>query len=219
MSCSLNRQKYEATKRFVSLHLPFHEQGTLPPAIGALTALEVLRLDHNLLHGPIPVEALSLPRLRLVSLRHNNFSSAALPPAGSATLQVLDLGHNRRLTGRWLERALASSSGPAGGGDSGAALFPRLTTLVLDTLGLEGPLLASLPRACPALVALSLAHNRMDGPVPEWVALGLPALKRLDLSHNRFSGSLPAAVLVSGRWEEIKLFANSFTGPVPFKGQ
>jgi hypothetical protein len=180
----------------------------------------VLRLDHNLLHGPIPVEALSLPRLRCVSLRHNNFSSAAFPPRGSATLEVLDLGHNHRMTGRWLEKALASSSSGAAGGDSSAAaLFPRLTTLVLDTLGLEGPLPASLPCACPALVVLSLAHNRMDGPVPDWVALGLPALKRLDLSHNRFSGSLPAAVLVPGRWEEIKLFANSLiTGPVPFKG-
>jgi hypothetical protein len=170
------------------------------------------------MYGPIPArELLSLPRLRYLSLRHNNFSSFSLPTPTSndnndnnntvaAALEVLDMGHNR-LAGAWLQESLLSG-----------AEFPRLITLALDGLGLEGPLPPALPHACPALVALDLSQNRLDGEVPAWVAQALPALKLLNLSHNRLCGSLPAAVLASGRWDEVKLFGNDgLTGPVPFK--
>lgn len=183
-------------------------QGTIPAAIAAMRELEVLRLDGNQMYGPLPNELLALPRLRVLSLRHNHLRPFPSAPRPSAALESLDLGHNR--PGPWLATLLPPDN------DAPAAPFPRLTALALDGLGMESPIPAALGLACPALVALNFSQNRLAGPVPAWVGQSAH-LKRLNLSQNRLTGELPPAVLVPGRWEEIKLHGNGLTGPVPFK--
>lgn len=177
--------------------------------------LEVLRLDNNQMYGPLPIELLALPNLRVLSLRHNHFRPFPSTPSPAGALETLDLGHNR--PGQWLTTLLPSSSDNEEDASAEPPAFPRLASLALDGLGMEGPIPAALHRACPALVSLQLSQNRLEGPVPEWVGQSAQ-LKRLLMSQNRFSGDVPAAVVVPGRWEEIKLFGNEgLTGPVPFK--
>ena len=68
-------------------------QGAIPPEIGNLTGLKVLRLDINNLSS-LPSKIGNLINLEELSLGHNNLSS--LPPEiGSlVNLQVLGLGDN-----------------------------------------------------------------------------------------------------------------------------
>jgi hypothetical protein len=54
--------------------------GVLPPALGEMTALEMIWLDHNpYLSGPVPSSLLQLPKLSVLELHRSNFSGV-LPP-------------------------------------------------------------------------------------------------------------------------------------------
>jgi ELWxxDGT repeat protein len=73
--------------------------GRLPEALGNLTELAYLRLDHNRLQGPIPAGLGKLKKLGSLHLGDNQLSGSIPAAIGACTdLQVLSLGQNQ-LTG------------------------------------------------------------------------------------------------------------------------
>ena len=68
----------------------------IPPALGALTELEILSLSWNKLSGAIPPELGALTKLKHLNLVENNVSGAIPPELGQlANLEGLFLSGNR----------------------------------------------------------------------------------------------------------------------------
>ncbi|XP_073021190.1 probable inactive receptor kinase At5g58300 [Primulina eburnea] len=81
--------------RVVAIHLPgIGLYGSIPDkTIGNLDALRVISLHTNFLDGNLPSDILSIPALRSVYLRKNNFSGG-IPVSLSPGISVLDLSSN-----------------------------------------------------------------------------------------------------------------------------
>lgn len=74
-------------------------RGSIPPALGNLTALEELRLSNNFLTGPIPSELGRLTELEVLRLS-NNALSGPVPSELGALANLVELRlHQNRLTG------------------------------------------------------------------------------------------------------------------------
>nr|ABK24515.1 unknown [Picea sitchensis] len=189
--------------------------GTLPPAIAQLSALQILDLTNNAFHGPIPHTIGNLTDLVRLLVSHNSFSGNIPASLSSlSNLQQLSLDDN-------------SLEGPI------PATFNNLTSLVrlelngnnlsdrfpmLSALGklnfldvsdnqLSGPILAVVP---PSLVQLSLRNNGLSGELRLNLA-GMSMLQVLDLSHNKLSGPLPSGLFDHPALEQLTLSYNRFT--------
>ena len=74
-------------------------EGTIPGELGRLTSLETMNLDHNLLVSGIPPEIGNLSNLKELRLQNNRLSGTIPQELGDlASLTVLDIGNNN-LTG------------------------------------------------------------------------------------------------------------------------
>ena len=131
--------------------------GRIPREIGALTNLRDLWLNDNRLTGAIPVELGSLPRLGLAYLEGNSLTGSIPPELGNLTdLQRLWLFDND-LTG--------SIPSELGG-------LTELTNLWLSGNGLSGTIPAELTNLTN-LNLLLLSGNEIEGCVP-------PSLRRIE---------------------------------------
>ncbi|XP_020098893.1 probable LRR receptor-like serine/threonine-protein kinase At5g59680 isoform X2 [Ananas comosus] len=70
---------------------------------------------------------------------------------------------------------------------------PRITTLNLESSGLNGEIATSLA-SLKALQYLDLSHNNLTGSIPDALS-ELPSLVFLDLTYNQLNGSIPAGLL------------------------
>lgn len=70
--------------------------GTIPEAVGGLSRLVSLRLDHNNLSGRLPGSLTCLTSLTALDLAHNNITGTVPMKIGTmTTLQKLSLGSNK----------------------------------------------------------------------------------------------------------------------------
>ena len=165
-------------QHITAINLPFNSlTGTLPPTLGALSALTSLQLEGNALHSAAP-KLTSLQNLTSLDLSGNNLSGE-LPivsrrrAASFPRLRTLSLYMNS------FSGCLASAF------DANA--FPSLVNLELDHNLLSGTLPPSLLHAAPLLYSLVLGSNKLSGTLPrreEWESLS--ALRVLDLRSNPF---------------------------------
>ncbi len=148
--------------------------GGLPPELGNLTNLATLGLDNNQFSGAIPRELASLPNLTYLDVSGNTLSGPIPQELGAMnTLKHLILRSNR----------LSGSIPPQLGN------LAELQTLRLDGNQLSGPIPQELGRLA-RLLYLYVGGNRLTGPVPS--ALGnLASLTDLHISNNNLSGALP----------------------------
>jgi len=66
-----------AMSALLGLHLDFNRlTGSLPSELGNLSSLQYLMLDHNQLHGSLPPELGSLSSLQRLSLHYNKFTGS-----------------------------------------------------------------------------------------------------------------------------------------------
>lgn len=90
----------------------------------------------------------------------------------------------------------------------------RVSTLLLNDMGLAGPLNLGLLSELPRLRYLSFINNSFDGGMPDITKL--PDLKSIYLSGNRFSGQLRDDLFQPMRaLKKVWLSRNNFSGQIP----
>ena len=172
--------------------------GPIPPQLGDLANLQELQLDHNQLTGSIPPQLLDLANLSVLELDQNRLMGSIPPRLGDvANLQVLELSGNQL-------------SGP---------IPPELGNLtMLERLHLyDNQLTGPIPPELGGLLNLTelfLRGNQLDGPIPTQLG-GLSKLEELSLTDNQLSGSIPSELVNLSELEVLFLPGNNLTGPIP----
>ncbi len=182
--------------------------GTLPAALGGLTALRELRLSwRNQLTGSVPPELGQLTRLTYLGLASNRLTGPIPPELGAigGSLQSLILSGPQPL--------------PAGIGLTGA-IPPQLGNLTgLKYLYLDGNrLTGSIPtrlRWLTELDLLQLSDNQLSGPIPTQLG-DLAKLRSLYLDDNQLTGAIPTQLAGLRKLRKLELAPNSgLTGCLP----
>jgi len=172
--------------------------GSIPPELGNLTNLQELLLHANQLSGNIPPELGNLANLQFLVLEWNQLSGSIPPELGKlANLQNLDLGDNQ-----------FSGSIPPELGN-----LANLRYLGLFSNQLSGsipPELANLAH----LQGLGLFSNQLSGSVPPELG-NLVNLKWIDLYWNQLSGSIPPELGTLANLQGLSLGANQLSGSIP----
>ncbi len=170
-----------ANGRVVELELRNEDlNGTIPPELGNLTALERLELEENQLTGSIPPELGNLTNLQILYLYENQLTGSIPPELGNLTnLQELYL-YDNELTG---------------------SIPPELGNLTnLQELYLyDNQLTGSIPPELGNLTALErleLDNNELTGSIPPELG-NLTALERLHLYDNQLT-DLPDLAHLTG---------------------
>ena len=212
--------------------------GTLPAAIGDLTALENLLLNNNRLVGAIPTEFGSLVNLKKLYL-HGNLLFGALPSElGSLTSLTellltdnllrggipVELGSLANLTKLWLDDNLLSGAIPAQLGNlSNLEELHLHQNLLSGTIPVQLGNLANLKelilsdnystRYSPTSERI-FSNSGLTGSIPEELGR-LGNLEKLRLDDNALSGAIPASLGNLSQLEELWLEDNALSGAVP----
>ncbi|KAG2585819.1 putative kinase-like protein TMKL1 [Panicum virgatum] len=173
--------------------------GTLPPDLGAFSALASIYLAANQLTGPVPLDLGNAPALDALDLSSNRLSG----PLPTSLWNLCDRLADLRLHGNALAGAVPPPAGPNTTCDS-------LRVLDLGANRFSGGF-PSFLTAFRGLRRLDLADNRFQGPIPEALA-GMDRLQDLNLSSNNLSGQLPPTL---ARFTEAAFLGNhpSLCGP------
>ena len=180
--------------------------GTIPPALGQLTALTHLYLDindgletnDNNLSGEIPKELGDLTALTSLYLDNNNLIGE-IPK---------ELGKLTALTHLYLHDNALSGAIPAELGDMSA-----LTSLDLHNNNLSGAIPKELGDASK-LTGLYLYNNALSGAIPK--ELGNPSnIDHLHLYNNALSGEIPAELGNLKFLDQLYLDNNNLSGEIP----
>ncbi|PUZ52741.1 hypothetical protein GQ55_6G294200 [Panicum hallii var. hallii] len=191
----------------VSIRLPAAAlAGTLPPELGAFSALDSIYLAANRLTGTVPLDLGNAPALSALDLSANRLSG----PLPTAIWNLCDRLADLRLHANALAGAIPAPAGPNTTCDS-------LRVLDLGANRFSGAF-PSFLTAFRGLRRLDLAANSFQGPIPEALA-GMNHLQDLNLSCNNFSGQLPPTFAAS-RFTEAAFLGNhpSLCGP-PLRNQ
>jgi len=172
--------------------------GSIPPALGQLTALTDLSLIGNQLTGAIPSSLAALTNLRFLLLSDNQLTGK-IPPELSQLTKMEDLWlHGNRLTG-----VIPSS----------LAALTNLQSLLLSDNHLTGKIPPELSQLT-ALEDLWIGNNQLTGVIPSDLG-ALANLRRLTLAGNRLTGDIPPALGSLTHLRAIYLSRNQLTGPIP----
>ena len=173
--------------------------GPIPPEIGDLSRLDVLRLPSNALTGSIPPELGSLSELTDLNLYFNRLSGMIPSELGKLSkLTDLDLSLNRRLSGM-IPSELGSLS--------------ELHTLDLSRTGLSGAIPSELGNLS-GLESLDLSQTRLSGPIPSEFG-NLSSLTELAIESSGLTGAIPREFGSLSRLRRLRLYDNSLSGPIP----
>ncbi|CAF1774654.1 unnamed protein product [Brassica oleracea] len=218
---STNLWKLDLGRNFIS--------GTIPYDIGNLISLQKLRLDENLLTGPLPRELPSslgnITRLEQLYLSSNSFEGAVPPSLGHCKyILYLWIGSNK-LNGTIPQEIMQiqslvylnlSDNSLTGSLPKYIKPLERLCTLSVEHNKLSGKLPQVLGD-CLSVENLYLQGNFFDGDIPN--IKGLMGAKRLDFSNNNLFGSIPGYFANFSHLEYLNLSINSFEGEVPTEGK
>jgi Leucine-rich repeat (LRR) protein len=173
--------------------------GSIPPAIGYLTALKILDLSYNdNLTGSIPPEIEQLDSLLDLEISNCNLNGN-IPSEidNKSSLENLNLSDNQ----------LTGSITPAIGN------MPSLISLNL----LGNQLSGSIPPEIGNLTNLSylnLSGNQLSGTISVEI-LNLINIENLSLSYNQLTGSIPSEIGNLTSISSLYLSNNQLTGSIP----
>ena len=185
--------------RVTSLDLRYNGlSGSIPPSLGQLDRLQVLRLWDNQLSGSIPPALGQLGRLQVLDLGFNNLNGEIPTELGELIdLQVLDLGFNN-LSGE-IPTELAG--------------LIDFQVLILRTNQFSGEIPPELDELID-LQVLDLGINQLSGEIPVELA-GLTNLQRLDFQGNKLSGGIPPELGRLTNLHNLSLNGNELSGAIP----
>lgn len=173
-------------------------EGVIPPELGTLTNLTILRICGFNLSGDIPADIGKLVNLQELKLESNNLTGGIPAELGNLTqLVALDLGQNR-LFGP-IPKELAN--------------LAQLQVLNLQSNRLNGslpPELGGLTR----LTELTLQYNQISGPIPSTIG-GMVSLTNLYAWNNSLSGPIPTELGSIAGLTNLLIHNNSLSGPIP----
>ena len=173
--------------------------GSIPPEIGDLSELEILRLDYNTLQGGIPAEIGKLSKLRELHLSNSGLSGSIPPELGDLSrLEVLEVGVSE----------LAGSIPPA------LARLSRLTSLGLQANDLTGQIPGELLQL-DDLKLVDLADNGFTSIGRGGGNTGGSTLQQMYLHNNDISGRFPPEFGRLTSLEVLTLENNDLSGPLP----
>ena len=197
-------------------------RGAIPPELGQLANLEVLRLPNSRLRGSIPPWLGNLAQLRELSVEGNGLTGGIPPEFGQLTqLRKLSVKGDQ-LTGSLppelgqlmhLQLLRVVGTQIAGGIPPAFGQLAKLTELELSRNRLTGEIPRELGYLTD-LTELDLRYNQLTGEIP--VELGeLINLSDLDLSHNQLTGRIPAELGKLVNLSILDLSENHLTGTIP----
>ena len=171
---TLSGKLFEAMTATTSVDLSNNKiDGTLEGTLGG--PLQVLKLNSNLLVGPLPTEWSTCTTLQYLDVSNNKLVGGTLPEVWA------DLSS--------LKELYISSSGVKGSLPDPWGKMPALQKLDLSSNKLEGPLPPQWAQpGFPALQLLSLNNNALSD---LWHNVNFTFLTKLELQNNKLSGPLP----------------------------
>ncbi|XP_024160902.1 LRR receptor-like serine/threonine-protein kinase GSO1 isoform X2 [Rosa chinensis] len=209
--------------RVAALNLSyFGLTGRIPPELGNLSFLVVLRLRNNSFNGTLPVELAGLRRLKLVNFKYNNFMGEIPSWFGSlSSLKALNL-YGNRFTGS-IPAAIFNLSALqvfdlrnnqlSGSIPREIANLTMLKHLYLDNNNFQE--ISDEIGSLHQLDLLSMQYNGLKGRVP-LVFFNMSSLTILGLSGNSFSGRLPDNICQNlPSIQRLYFSINQFDGPLP----
>ncbi|KAL8166070.1 hypothetical protein V2J09_007569 [Rumex salicifolius] len=179
-------------------------QGRIPPEIGRLSRLSFLSLNNNSFQGQIPVEVSFLSNLKWLRLAYNNLSGK-LKEVGITNMTSLE---KLTLNGNHFEGQIPFDIGNLKG----------LITLFLGQNRLSGMIPPSLFNLS-SLKFLHLSSSGIHGQLPHDLGLLLPNIQFLHIRDNYLSGSVPKSLSNLSQLVNLDISNNSFTGNFVFNGQ
>ena len=204
--------------------------GRIPPALGRLSQLVSLALNHNRLTGPVPPELGKLTQLERLVLSSNDLSGPVPPELGKLShLGELRLWNNRLNS---LPPELRSAAGaetlcPAAPADNpGLRADCDVLLAARDLLAGEARLNwneqlpielwqgVTIGGSPDRVTRLELASSGLNGRIPP--ALGrLSELVSLALNRNRLTGPVPPELGKLTNLKRLVLSFNALSGPIP----
>ena len=178
--------------------------GSIPPAIGALTALEELNLGVNQIGGNIPIEIKLLENSLRILILSDNLLEGEIPVELSrlASLEELDLSYNQ------FEGSIPNVIGS----------LLNLEHLNLSRNYLSGSIPGTFWRL-EELNSLNLSNNRLSGSIPSWFGDRNLDFRRnlrvLDLHSNKLTGPLPIEISELSELLYLFLRRNDISGTIP----
>lgn len=172
--------------------------GMIPPEIGQLSHLQILRLDRNDLFGSIPAELGQFRKMWFLSISGNQLSGN-IPP---------ELGRLTSLSGLYL--SLNRLTGPI---PVELSQITRLRNLSLGSNRLSGSIPSELERMTN-LDTMTLSRNLLSGPIPPELG-NIRTVRILFLDGNRLSGTIPPELGQLNNLEDLRLQDNTLTGSLP----
>ncbi|CAN6173501.1 unnamed protein product [Urochloa humidicola] len=197
--------------------------GTLSPAIGNLSHLNVLNLTNNGISGSIPASLGQLRRLMYLSLGENAFTGVIPAALGNLTALNCAFLDDNYLSGgipEWLG-SLQNLSKLGLLNNSFSGRIPpslgNLTSIQWLRLG-ENLLQGGLPDTLsylPDLRIFQVYTNRLVGEIPPGF-FNMSSLREFSIDNNIFHGELP--VDAGAHWPHLQylfLSKNGLSGPIP----
>ncbi|AQK81527.1 LRR receptor-like serine/threonine-protein kinase EFR [Zea mays] len=173
--------------------------GTISPAIGNLTYLELLDLNRNQPSGSIPSSIGRLRRLTYLGLCDNGGVGGEIPDSlrNCTGLTVVYLNNNSFVGGipTWL------------------GTFQNLSYLYLSQNSLSGEIPPSLGNLTK-LQILTLDQNLLEGPIPEGLSR-LSSMQVFDVHQNSLRGEIPPGFFNLSSLQQLNLASNAFHGRLP----
>ena len=170
----------------------------LPPELGYLSDLQVLRLGNNRLVGEIPPELGDISNLEQLLLGNNELSGEIPPELGNLSGLVL-----LELQGNMLRGRIPPELGN----------LSNLRTMVLSGNQLSGEIPPELGNLSN-LTHLSVRFGRLVGGIPPEIG-DLSNLTSLSLSYNELSGEIPPELGNLSNLIHLGLDGNALSGCVP----
>ncbi|CAM0913377.1 unnamed protein product [Alopecurus aequalis] len=189
LSGTIPSQIFNSNMKLIHLLLDNNNfSGSIPPTLGLLNKMEVIRLDNNKLTGPVSTTISNLNILFELQLANNRLTGPLPDLTGMRSLMVVDMSNNN----------FSASDAP-----SWFTTLLILTSLTLENLGIGG----QLPRAVfslPEIQTLRFQGNHFN----ETLAIGPNVsthLQLIDLRDNQITDTTSG---VSQYNEELILSGN-----------
>ncbi|XP_039173285.1 receptor-like protein EIX2 [Eucalyptus grandis] len=203
------------------LHLSYNQINGFLPKFPSY--LQMLDLSHNLIAEPIPQDiGLAVPHMTSLKL-NDNLLSGPIPTSlcKMELLYELHLARNE-LVGKipdcWKVHPMSfldlSSNKLSGVIPSSLGNLTRLGSIYLSNNSLQGEIPVTM-NYCRNLLVLDLGENKISGSVPHWFGPSFQFLQILRLRENMFNGSIPSQLCSLPALRMLDLAVNNLTRTIP----
>ncbi|XP_021766308.1 receptor like protein 30-like [Chenopodium quinoa] len=182
-------------------------EGKLPKSLINCTLLEVLDIGRNRINDTFPSWLISLPKLQVLVLRHNNFHGKITSPLSTPTvhdfpcLRIFDLSCN-----------FLSGKLPSRIGYSNYAFYDEKYNYVVTMTNKGSETFYT--KILTVLRVIDFSSNKFTGRIPMMIG-NLRGLQALNLSNNNLVGEIPSSLANITDLESLDLSQNILSGVIP----